>query len=132
MIYNSVLNQQKYLRKFPNFKDFKKEMKNEGEDYENFEFYNEWIDSAINQLLWEIVTDHSNQSISEDEKDYVEKKSDEEFYLMMAENIQEQIKKNIRNSITDEEIFERMPKKLKEKYDALGKEIKILREISAI
>lgn len=122
-----------YLLRFPTYKNYCDDNKNNDEEQSKdeikHEFYRNWISS---QEVWNIMSDYTSEDVYDDEKNHIKDMNDTELYIEVGEDILKQIKNNVRNSLTDKEIFELMPDKLKDRYDKLKKDIDELEVLNKV
>ena len=102
-----------YLLNFPSMEKYKKDLTDD-EDYYPIDFFRDWIDTTIDGLQCDIVTDHTSELISDDEFIYLDGSSQSEVWIKVAENMTQQFLKCCPSCMA-ELAFYIIPKKLRPK-----------------
>jgi hypothetical protein len=90
---------------FPTYKEFLKNINDDKDDYYRFDFYCEYCSEVTTNS---IISDHTNESVSEDEREWVRQQTNEDLYKQMAKDEQESLFNRVRNKIPKQELIKRM------------------------
>ena len=112
-----------YLKHFPTMADFKESIKKD-DDFFIQEFFNEWIDTNIDGLQFNIMSDSTSESLEQDEEYYINQEKDEDVYVLVANNLIEQLLNEVRSKIPEEKLKKLMTPKEKRLFVKLKKETK--------
>lgn len=121
--------------KFPTYQEYLKSINaTEGEDknYDKTEFVRDWADTTIDGWIWDMCSDYTSESLSEDESIWALRQKDIDLYLIVARNHLEGMKLSVKERMTDEEVFGRMIPEEKEEYIRLRKEYDEIRLVNEL
>jgi hypothetical protein len=112
---------------FPSKEEFLKDIKKckgvkEDELDVKREFYDGWVSSS---RVWNVISDYTSQSLSDDEMDYINDLSNDELYAEMLKDAKEYFLQKIKDSIPIKELMKYATEELKlrlkevEKYELI-------------